>query len=178
MEAWYFSSSQYVQATVKNVESYLATIGKKLPNRADTPMMTLYRPKLDVSPELEAQDATYYQSIIAVLFWMAEQGRVDICLEVSMMSSYLALPRDGHLNELYHIFSYLKKYHNKEMVFDPSDAIIDENELERKDWTSSEFGGTTSKELPKNMLHPRGQGFTISSMVDADHAGDTITRRS
>ena len=178
VEAWSFSSSQYVQAAVKNVERYLTTIGKKLPNRADTPIRTSYRPELDVTPELKTQDATYYQSMIGVLRWMVELGRVDICLEVSMMSSHLALPREGHLNELYHIFSYLKKYHNTEMVFDPSDPVIDEDEFERKDWTSSEFGGTMSEELPKNMPHPRGQGFTISSMVDADHAGDTITRRS
>ena len=102
-------------------------------------------------------------------------GRVDICLEVSMMSSHLALPREGHLNELYHTFSYLKKYHNTEMVFDPSDPVIEESEFERKDWTSSEFGGTTTEEFPVNMPHPRGLGFIVSAMVDADHAGDTIT---
>ena len=49
---------------------------------------------------------------------MVELGRVDICLEVSMMSSHLALPREGHLEQLYHIFAHLKKYRNTEMVFD------------------------------------------------------------
>ena len=53
--AWSFSSSQYVQSTVKNVEEY---IGKsenshlKIPSKAETPLMTSYRPELDVSPEL------------------------------------------------------------------------------------------------------------------------------
>ena len=49
---------------------------------------------------------------------MVNLGRVDICLEVSMMSSHLALPREGHLEQLYHIFAHIKKYYNTEMVFD------------------------------------------------------------
>ena len=52
---------------------------------------------------------------------MVELGRVDVCLEVSMMSSHLALPREGHLEQVLHIFAYLKKYHNTELVYDPSD---------------------------------------------------------
>jgi hypothetical protein len=55
-----------------------------------------------------------------------ELGRVDICLEVSMMSSYLVLPREGHLERMFHIFAHLKKYHDTEVVYDPSDQVIDE----------------------------------------------------
>jgi hypothetical protein len=106
-------------------------------------------------------------------------GRVDICLEVSMMSSHLALPREGHLSQVLQIFSYLRKYHNSEMVFDPSDPVIDDTSFERKDWTSSEFGLINGEEeLPPNMPTPRGQGFTMRAKVDADHAADTVTRRS
>ena len=50
---------------------------------------------------------------------MVELGRVDVCLEVSMMSSHLALPREGHLEQVLHIFAFLKKYHNTELVYDP-----------------------------------------------------------
>ena len=32
--------------------------------------------------------------------------------------------------------------------------------------------------MPTNMPEPRGTGFTIRAKVDADHAGDTVTRRS
>ena len=62
-------------------------------------------------------------TLIGVLRWIVELGRVDIDVEVSMMSSHLALLREGHLKELYHIFAYLKARPNAEMVFDPrSDA--------------------------------------------------------
>ena len=84
VECWAFGSSQYVQAAVKNVEEYLAkqvTERWKLPTKVETPLRTTYRPELDVSPELGSTEATYYMSLIGVLRWIVELGRVDICLE-------------------------------------------------------------------------------------------------
>ena len=60
----------------------------------------IYRPELDVTPELEPLEEAYYQSVIGILRWIVELGRVDICLEVSMMSSHLAMPREGHLTQV------------------------------------------------------------------------------
>ena len=85
---------------------------------------------MDVSRELNEADAAYCQSLIGILRWMVELGRVDVCLEVSMMSSHLALPREGHLEQVLHIFAYLKKYHNSELVYDPNDPVVDENDFE------------------------------------------------
>ena len=85
-KAWGFSSSQYVQAAVKNIEEYLAKTDRKLPSKALTPIQTSYRPEIDTTPELNANDSAYYQSLIGILRWMVELGRVDICLEVSMLS--------------------------------------------------------------------------------------------
>ena len=181
-EAWSFSSSQYVRTAVRNVEEYLNEHGNgqwRLTRKAETPMRATYRPELDVTPVLEAEWALYFQSLIGVLRWIVELGRVDICLEVSMMSSHLAMPREGHLEQVLQIFSHLKKYHNTELVFDPSDPVIDESQFERRDWTASEFGHIDGKEeLPGNMPEPRGLGFQILAKVDADHASDTVTRRS
>ena len=49
-----------------------------------------------------------------------ELDKVDICLETSMLASYVTLPQEGYLEMVYRIFAYLKKYHNTEMVFDSS----------------------------------------------------------
>ena len=57
-----------------------------------------------------------------------------------MMSSHMAMPRQGHLYQVLHTFGRIKKYHNTEMVFDPSDPVIDETNFDKRDWTSSEFG--------------------------------------
>ena len=159
---------------MKNIETEADRRGWKMP-KADTPICTAYRPELDVSPELDDMDSTHYQSVIGILRWMVELGRVDICLEVSTMSSHLALPRQGHLEQVLHIFSHLKKYHNTEMVFDPSDPVIDEALFEKHDWASIEHRGPLREELPTNMPEPRGLGFVMSAKVDADHAADTTT---
>ena len=97
-----------------------------------------------------------------------------------MMASCVALPRTGHIDMVYRIFAHLQKYHNTEMVFDPTVPNIKEADFERKDWSSSE---SSSSIKGKTEFHPRtpcprGYGFTVVGKVDADHAGDLVTRRS
>jgi hypothetical protein len=50
-------------------------------------------------------------------------GRLDILLE---MSSYLAAPSEGHLEQVLHIFGYLKRIPKKRLAFDPDYPEIDE----------------------------------------------------
>ena len=179
MEAWAYSSSQYVQQAVKNVETYLADRGaQKLPTKANAPIKNGYRPEIDISKTLSPHNAAYYQSLIGILRWIVELGRVDVCCEVSMLSSQLVMPREGHLEQVFHIFGYLKKHHNAELVFDPSDPEMDYNQFERKDWSTSEFGLTEPETMPPNVPKALGQGFIMRLFVDADHAADTVTRRS
>ena len=151
----------------------------QLPAKADTPLKALYHPELDMSPELDATNSAYYQSLIGVLRWIVELGCVNVCLEVSMMSSHITLPRQGHLKALLQIFAYLKKYHNTEMVYNPSQPEIDKAAFERKDWTLSEFGHLQGREelLPK-IPEPHGIGLTVVAKVDVDHIAYTVTRRS
>ena len=150
-----------------------------MPKSDETPMVISYRPELDVSPVLGPHNASYYMSLIGILRWIVEIGNVEICLEVSIMSSHISMPTEGHLDQLFHIFDHLKKYHNTEMVFDPSYPVIYESKFQRKDWASSEFLHFKGKEeLPTNMPEPRGLGFVVRAKVDSDHTSDTVTRRS
>ena len=179
VKAWAFGSHQYVQSAVKNVHDHLVKKGLKLPYSAPNPLSTDYRPEIDVTPELGEADASYYHCLIGVLRWIVELGRVDIDVEVSMMSSHLALPREGHLKELYHIFAYLKAHSNAEMVFDPTPIDFDRSIFERQDWSYSAYGyESLEEELPMNMPTAHGQSMTMRVFVDADHAGETVTRRS
>ena len=46
--AWAFSSTQYVQAAVENVENYLKSKGKVLPRKTPNPLANNYRPEMGV----------------------------------------------------------------------------------------------------------------------------------
>jgi hypothetical protein len=41
---------------------------------------------LDETDELDDNKANYYQSLIGILQWVAELGRIDIAFEVSTMA--------------------------------------------------------------------------------------------
>ena len=88
----YTFSSQYVQEAVKNVEGYLEKKNMKLMKRVTSPITVDYRPELDQSSKLPPKEAGYFQSLIGVLRWAVELGRIDITTEVSMLSSHLAMP--------------------------------------------------------------------------------------
>ena len=118
--AWGISASKYIQDSIKTTERKLDEMGLQLSIKANSPITKDYRPKIDVSPELDAEKATLYQSLIGSLRWMVEMGRIDIACEVSMLSSFLAMPREGHLQQVLHIFSYLKHHHNSRIIMDPS----------------------------------------------------------
>ena len=74
IKAWLFSFSQYIQSAVQNVEKCLKEKVKKFPLRGETPLGSNYRPELDFTPELQAKDAAYYQSLIKMSKWMVELG--------------------------------------------------------------------------------------------------------
>ena len=98
-ECWTQSADKYVMASTQSVEATLAQKGNKLPTKCITPLSSGYRPEVDVSPELGAEGHRYYQELIGMLRWAVEIGRLDILLEVSMLSHHLALPREGHLEQ-------------------------------------------------------------------------------
>ena len=103
-------------------------------------------------------------------------GRVDIIAEVSMLASHSALPREGHLEALLHVYGYLDNNHNAAMVFDPTHPDIDYEAFKDCDW--NEFYGNVKEPIPPNAPAPRGKPVDLRMMVDADFAGDQLTRRS
>ena len=174
--AWSISSSKYVQHAVANVEKHLSKSNRSLPKRARGPWPVGYDAEMDDTPELNADDATYYQTQIGVLRWCVELTRVDIITEVSVLASHLALPREGHLEAVHHIFAYLKAKHNARLVLDPTYPTIDLTNFRKEDW--KDFYGDVEEPIPIDMPTPCGKGVDIRLYVDADLAGDTRTRRS
>ncbi len=108
--AWGLSPSKYVIQAVKNCQLHLT---EKLARRysilarADNPFPVDYDPSTDLSDILDPDCSSFYQHLIGVMRWMVEFGRIDIATEVSMLSSYLACPREGHLENALHVMGYL-----------------------------------------------------------------------
>jgi hypothetical protein len=173
---WAISSDEYIANAVKNVEAELESAGRRLVTKANTPMTVGYRPECDVSPVLDADQANYYQELIGVLRWACELGRLDILCPVALLSTYLAEPRVGHLDQVFHVFAYLKKHGRSTMVFDDTYPIFHESRFPKYEW--SEFYRDAREAIPPNAPEPRGNSVRMSCFVDADHAGNLVTRRS
>ena len=70
---------------------------------------------------------------------------------------------------------------NSEIVFDPTIPEIDMDIFHKQDWIFSIYsspGHELKEELPPNMPEPLGLPFLMRVYVDADHAGEFVTRRS
>ena len=78
--------------------------------KVSTPLTVGYRPELDMTRLLSDKQANYFQNLIGVLHWAVELGRIDIHVQVAMLSSYLVQLHQGHLEAVFHIFAYLRKY--------------------------------------------------------------------
>ena len=95
---------KYCMAVVTNVESVLENFGLRLPLKCVTPLRCGYYPDMDVKRDLKADGFQWYQEIIETLRWAVEIGSIDILIEVSILSTHLALPREGHLEQVILIF--------------------------------------------------------------------------
>ena len=106
---------------------------------------------------------------------MVDIGIIDICCEVSMMSSHLALPWEGHLAQVSHIFAYLKKHHNSDLLFDPPYPDVNIDTFLNHDWTR--FYGDVKEAIPPDMAEPLGKEVVMGCFLDADHSGEKLTCR-
>jgi hypothetical protein len=108
---------KYVKCAVADVVHTLDEVGQRLKMRVTTPMATGYRPELDATPELDEGKTNYFQEVIGILQWIVELGRVDIMVAVAVLSRFLASPSEGHLEQVFHIFAYLKAYDRSCLAF-------------------------------------------------------------
>ena len=173
---WAMSSDLYVKRALADVERELAEIGQTLKSKVSTPLSADYRPELDITPELDPRRANYYQGLIGVLRWIVELGRIDIIVPIALLSRHLALPREGHLEQVLHCFAYLKQYNRSQIVFDDTLPVFDESRFVKAYW--GENYPEAVEPLPHNMPAPRGRAVSTTCFVDADHAGCRVTRRS
>jgi hypothetical protein len=177
--AWGLSPSKYNVQAVKNCQIPLTEKlnGKYLiPERADNPFPVDYDPSTDLSDILDPECLSFYQHLIGVMRWMVELGRKDIATKISMLFSYLACPREGHLENALHVIGYLKLKHNPQLIFDLTYPDIDQTAFPTFDWMV--FYGDVEEAIPPDMPPTLGKDVDLCMMVDSDHAGEKKTRPS
>jgi len=115
---------------------------------------------------------------------MVELGRIDICMEVSIMSHYLAGPLTGHLVQVLHIFSFLKCNQCMDICYDPTKlntteptTLPQERAAHRAKIMSTMYLDVI-EDLPPDYPVYFGKSVQINAFVDADLAGKLTTRRS
>jgi hypothetical protein len=103
-------------------------------------------------------------------------GRIDIITEVSMLSTYLCLPREGHLEAVFHVCAYIALHHNARVVFDPTYPSVDMGTFIKTDWKS--IHGDVNEMISSDAAVPCGKEVDLHLFVESDHAGEQFTRRS
>jgi hypothetical protein len=179
IHAWGLSPSKYVAQAVKNCAKDLTNkLNNRfcLPQQADNPFPYAYCPELDLSDPLDPECSSFYQHLIGMMRWMVELCHIDIATEVSLLSSHLAYPCEGHLETALHMMSYLSHKHNTRLIFDPTYTKIDMGQFPQ--FYSTKFYGDVEEAIPVDMPVPLGKDIDVCMMCDSDHAGDKRTRCS
>jgi hypothetical protein len=91
---------------------------------------------------------------------------------VLTLSSHLALPQQGNLDALFHLFAYLEKKQNAQIIYDPTYPDIDLRVFKQCDW--KQFYGEVKEAIPPSAPPPRGKDVDTHMFVDSDHAGDKL----
>ena len=105
--------------------------GKIFPSKCVTPLSKKYAPWLEDSPEMVVDRVQRYQELIGDIIWSLEIGCLDILLEMSLLSRCLVMPRVGHLEQVFHIFGYLKAHPKRKLGFDLAHPAINKNRFQQ-----------------------------------------------
>ena len=179
VKCWTVTSVDYIKAAVQTIKEALSKQKKwRLPTRANTPMMASFVPELDSSNELGAEDLQFYQEMIGMLRWATELGRVDILIEVSLLSQYQASAREGHMREALQIFAFLDKHPKLTLYMDPQEPNMDYTLFRDDVGEFKEYYRDAVEELPHRMPKPRGVPVVTTAFVDVSHGANKVTRKS
>ena len=82
------------------------------------------------------------------------------------------------MNELLHIFAYLKKKPKLTIYMNPQQPMISINTFKVDPTSFHEMYRDATEELPFNAPIPRGQSVMMTAFVDSSHGSNKVTRRS
>ena len=135
-------------------------------------------PELDETELLNEDGIKQYQSIIGALQWCVTLGRFDIAVSVMTMGRFRAAPRKGHLQRLFRICGYLKRFPEGGIRF-RTGTPAHENTImpEEHDWQYSVYGNV-QEEVDENSPIPKGLPMRLTTFVDANLMHCKVTGKS
>ena len=188
IQCWAMSADSHVKKALEVVQNRMrecSVMFKHSNKTAENPFSSQsYKPELDITELCNEEQVQFFQSLVGIMRWLCEIGRIDILTETSLLSTYLSCPRVGHLHQALHVFRYLKDHKRSKVVFDPSYVNINDDHLPPEDRAlgkakyMSELYPDAIEEKPTNAPKPKGKSVQITCFVDADHGGDQMTLRS
>jgi hypothetical protein len=92
-----------------------------------------------------------------------------------LLSHYMMSPREGRLQQVYHIFAYLKQFYHSMLIYDDSDPPFSNTSFHTCDWTS--HYPDAAEQIQTNIPEAFGHSIVTTCYVEADHAGCKATRR-
>ena len=123
---WDFSNKSNVKCKMIQ-EAYIESMGIKMgiANANRSPKMTPYRSGLPIDsipsgdlPEDEQKEVTaIYRSYVGMLTWLAISTRPDICVAVSLLSSFQQRPSKQHIESARYVGRYLLSTQEKGINF-------------------------------------------------------------
>ena len=127
---------------------------------APNPFVGGCQPETDMTDPLDPDQVSYYQTMIGVMKWMVEIGRIEIATECSLLSSHLASPREGYFECDLHTMGYFKRKKNSRLLFDPTYPDIEFDTLnDRAEWKT--FYGDVNEAIPPNAPDLRGKSVDL-----------------
>ena len=163
-----------MKAAVTSVKDDLVSSEKQFPSKCVTSLSRTFAPLLEDFPDLMTDDVQQYHDLIVQIKWAVYIERLDILLVMLLLSSNLAMPLVGHLEQEFHFFGYLKAHPKRNLSFDPEHLAINEKRFQYCDWMK--FYRDAEEAIFGNIPVERGNFISTQCFVDANQSGDTGTR--
>ena len=74
---------------------------------------------MDTSSEFNEYQVNFFHSLIGVLLWIIDLGRIYIAFKVPILSKISVNLKTGHLIQSLYMFKYLEIHNQNYLTFDP-----------------------------------------------------------
>ena len=125
---------------------------------------------MDVNGGLKKGGVNFPQELIIDLRWSVEDGRIDILLEISLISTHFALTHEVNIEQVLQIFGYPNIHKKIRLMFDCGYPRIIHRIFKEYDWF--DFYRYSKEAIRPNIPESRGYKVSIYTSVDNDLAGD------